>query len=165
MARKFANFAAFASKLKQPLALTFFLLKKLPAAYFSGVKMKALDEEKCVVTLKQKWFNKNPFGSIYFACLSMAAEFSTGVLCMGYAQCQILPIRILVSGVEATFMKRAKGKITFICKDGLQINNDMVLVAKHGKPVFHNAQSYAVDETGDQIASFIITWQFKPIIK
>jgi hypothetical protein len=165
MARKIGNFDDFARKIQRPFALWFFMLRNLPSALFCGVRMKYLDDEDCIVTLKQKWFNKNPFGSIYFACLCMAAEFSTGVLVLGYSDCQILPIRIIVANVEATFLKRAKGKITFICKDGKHINRDMQTAAKHGKPVFHNAYCYAINKEGEQIASFVITWQFKAVEK
>jgi hypothetical protein len=165
MARKVGNFSDFAKKIQGPLVLRWFMFWNLPAALFSGVRLMALNEEECYVTLKSRWFNKNPFGSMYFACLCMAAEFSTGVLALGYSGCQILPINMIVAHVDAKFDKRAKGKITFICKAGKQINTAMENAAKHGKPIFYEAFCYAVNQAGEQVANFTITWQFKAIVK
>ena len=74
--------AAFSNLLKHPFKFRIFLLSKLPSAYFAGVRIREVDEKRCVVTVPYKWFTKNPFRSTYFACLGMAAEMSTGALCM-----------------------------------------------------------------------------------
>lgn len=63
--------AKFRKQVKSPL-FNLFLLAKLPAAYFSGVRVLSLDEEECKVKVPYKWFSQNPFKSTYFACLSMA---------------------------------------------------------------------------------------------
>jgi hypothetical protein len=60
-----------------PFKFRLYLLSKLPSAFFSGVRVCYIDEEKCVVTVPYKWFSQNPFKSTYFACLGMAAEMST----------------------------------------------------------------------------------------
>ena len=59
-----------------------FLFFKLPSAYLCGVRVKHIDENKCVVTVKHRWINQNPFNSMYFAVQAMAAELSTGALVM-----------------------------------------------------------------------------------
>ena len=41
-------------------------------------------KKEATVLMKYKWLNTNPFRSVYFACLQMAAEFSTGIICMAY---------------------------------------------------------------------------------
>ncbi len=58
---------------------------KITQRLFCWVRVKELDEQHSMVTVPYKWFTKNPFRSTYFACLSMAAEMSTGSLAM--AQC------------------------------------------------------------------------------
>ena len=75
--------AAFFSVIGNPLKYRLFLLRHLPAAYFSGLRIEKMDEQHCVVSVPYKWFTRNPFRSTYFACLSMAAEMSTGVLALG----------------------------------------------------------------------------------
>jgi hypothetical protein len=59
-----------------------FMLQKLPAAYFSGVRVREIRPEYARVSVPYRWFSQNPFRSTYFACLSMAAEMSTGLLGM-----------------------------------------------------------------------------------
>ena len=53
-----------------------FLFFKLPSAYWSGVRVKSINHTTCIVTVKHKWFNQNPFNSMYFAVQAMAAELS-----------------------------------------------------------------------------------------
>src|SRR4051812_4107385 len=65
-----------------PFAFRMFLLAKLPAAFFAGLRLKSINLVKSVISVRYNWFNKNPFGSLYFAVLSMAAEASTGILCI-----------------------------------------------------------------------------------
>ena len=41
------------------------LFKILPMGFLSGMRIKELNEEKCVVTVPYKWINKNPFKSTF----------------------------------------------------------------------------------------------------
>ena len=68
-----------------PHKLRLFMLAKLPMAYLAGLRVHSLSEERAEVIIRYKYLNKNPFNSIYFASLSMAAGLSTGLLCMGQA--------------------------------------------------------------------------------
>jgi len=63
-------------------SLNKFLFFKLPSAFICGVRAKQIDENKCVVTVKHRWMNQNPFNSMYFAVQAMAAELATGALVM-----------------------------------------------------------------------------------
>ena len=63
-----------------PSKLNTFVFFKLPSAFWSGVRVKSITEEKCETTVKHRWFNQNPFNSLYFAVQAMAAEFTTGAL-------------------------------------------------------------------------------------
>ena len=65
-----------------PSKLNAFLLFKLPSAFFCGVRTKEINESNCVVSVKHRWINQNPFKSMYFAVQAMAAELSTGALVM-----------------------------------------------------------------------------------
>jgi hypothetical protein len=61
-----------------PAKLNLFTFFKLPSAFWSGVRVKSISPEVCEVTVKHRWFNQNPFNSMYFAVQAMAAEFTTG---------------------------------------------------------------------------------------
>ena len=73
-----SNSTEFLQLIKHPFKFKLYMLSKLPSAFFSGVRVVHADEYACAVKVPYKWFSQNPFRSTYFACLSMAAEMSTG---------------------------------------------------------------------------------------
>src|SRR6186713_2817604 len=113
-----SNFQLFSKQMTSPLKFRMFLLSKLPSAYFSGVRVKNLDENKCEVSVPFKWFSQNPFRSTYFACLSMAAGMSTGALAMAHSYRSDPPISMLVVRTEADYFKKATGPTQFPCTAG-----------------------------------------------
>ena len=151
----------FISLVQNPFKFTFFLLAKLPAAFFSGVRLKYADESHAVVTVPYKWFSKNPFKSTYFACLSMAAEMSTGILAMAHTYQKEPAISLLVIKTEGIFLKKATGITTFTCEDGLAFEQAVNEAASSGKSTSLAARSAGKDKNGDIVAEFVITWSFK----
>jgi acyl-coenzyme A thioesterase PaaI-like protein len=144
-----------------PAKLRLFMLAKLPMAYLAGLRVQSISEERAVVTIPYKYLNKNPFGSIYFACLSMAAELSTGLLCMAQTYKANLAISMLVVHTEGSFTKKAVGKILFVCHDGLQIKAAAEQTKATGEGVTVVATSTGIDESGDKVAEFRFTWSLK----
>ena len=61
-----------------PRKLNYFLAFKLPSAFLTGVRTKFIDNHKCVVVVKHRWINQNPFNSMFWAVQGMAAELATG---------------------------------------------------------------------------------------
>lgn len=153
--------ADFFSLIGHRLKYRLFLLRNLPAAYFSGLRIGQVDGEHCTVSVPYKWFTRNPFRSTYFACLSMAAEMSTGVLAMANIYRRRPGVSMLVVGTEARFFKKATSTTYFTCSDGLLIREavERALVTATPQPLTvrstgHNAQ-------GELIAEFTFTWSFK----
>jgi hypothetical protein len=151
----------FLELVQNPFKFIYFLLTRLPAAYFSGIRVKYADEEHAIVTVPYKWFSKNPFKSTYFACLSMAAEMSTGLLAMAYTYKKEPAVSLLVIKTEGTFLKKATGITTFSCEDGPVFRQAVDEAAASGKSVTVAARSTGKDISGDTVAEFIITWSFK----
>jgi hypothetical protein len=151
----------FLSIVHHPLKFRLFLLKKLPSAFFSGVRMKYADQYKTIVTVPLKWFTRNPFNSTYFACLSMAAEMTTGILALANVYEQVPPVSSLVIKTEGSFMKKATGITSFTCEDGLMFQQAVREAASSGKASIVSARSVGTDENGEIVAEFIITWSFK----
>lgn len=148
--------------MKHPVKFRMFLFAKLPSAYFAGVRVKEIDESTCKVTVPYKWFSQNPFRSTYFACLSMAAEMSTGALAMAHVYKLKPPVSMLVVKTEAEYFKKATGKTTFICEDGASIKNTIQKAIKTGEGATFCATSIGYNDAGELIARFLITWSFKP---
>ncbi len=151
----------FIQLVNHPVKFRLFLFTKLPSAYFSGVRVKSLNEEKAEVTVPYKWFSQNPFKSTYFACLAMAAELSTGLLSMMNTYHRTPAVSMLVVGLEAVYHKKAAGITTFTCTDGLAVKalvND-VIATTESRAI--KTKSTGVNEKGELIAEFFITWSFK----
>jgi hypothetical protein len=153
---------SFIKTVLNPLKLKYYFLFNLPMALLAGIKLYKLNAESAQVSLKYKWLNTNPFRSVYFACLQMAAEFSTGIICMAYINNSPKKMSILVLENRAKFQKKAVGKLFFNCNDGDKIRQAIneSLITGEGRTV--EALSIGTDETGDQIGEFYFTWTFKP---
>jgi len=156
-----ANAAKFLQLINHPFKFRLFLLSKLPSAFFAGVRVLKADEEKCTVKVPYKWFSQNPFKSTYFACLSMAAEMSTGVLALAHIYRREPAVSMLVLKVEGNFIKKATGITVFTCDDGLLIKQTIedAVNSNEGKTV--SARSYGKNTAGEIVADFVITWSFK----
>ncbi len=144
-----------------PLKFRLFLLSKLPAALWSGLRVSYADEEQCIITIPYKWFTKNPFRSTYFACLSMAAEMSTGILAMAHLHKLNPPVSMLVVGVTSSYLKKAIGVTTFTCNDGLKFKSAIEQAIGTGMPQSFSAKSIGVNASGETVAEFSVTWSFK----
>lgn len=147
--------------LKHPLKSRMFLVSKLPNAFFSGVRIREINEDSCFVTVPYKWFTKNPFRSTYFACLSMAAEMSTGALCLVHLYKRNPQVSMLVVKVESEYFKKATGRTTFVCEDGLLIRETIEQAVRAGEPQTVKARSVGKNIDGAMVAEFFVTWSFK----
>jgi hypothetical protein len=147
--------------LKKPVAFRLYLLGKLPAAFFSGVRIREIDEQHCVVTVPYKWFSQNPFRSTYFACLAMAAEMSSGSLAMAHVYKRKPAVSMLVVKFEASYFKKATGRTWFECKDGGLLQQTIEKAIATGEPQVCITTSTGVNQQGDKVAECLITWSFK----
>lgn len=155
------NIAAFIKLMKHPFKFRMFLFSKLPSAFFAGVRIKDMDKKKCIVTVPYKWFSQNPFRSTYFACLSMAAEMSTGALAMAYLYKRKPMVSMLVTKVDSEYFKKAVGKTIFTCNDGELFETAIQEAVSTGEPRVVKAKSTGKNKNDETIAEFYITWSFK----
>jgi len=144
-----------------PSKLNTFLLFKLPSAYFSGVRVKEITPDKCVVSVTHRWINQNPFNSMYFAVQAMAAELTTGALAMYHIKNSSKNISMLVANNKGNFSKKAKGKITFTCTDGALMARavDQELAMGEGQTIW--MKSVGIDEKGDTVSQMEFEWSIK----
>ena len=157
---KFSSTEFFAL-IRNPVKFKAFLLKNLPVAYFSGLKIKSLDEESVIVSVPYKWFTRNPFNCTYFACLSMAAEMSTGILAMANTYKRSPKISMLVTEIEGKFYKRATGTALFTCEAGAAIKQTIKNTISTNEPQLIKVLSSGLNEQNELVADFWITWSFK----
>ncbi|HTN08757.1 DUF4442 domain-containing protein [Agriterribacter sp.] len=146
---------------RNPLKFRLFLLFRLPSAYFAGVRIKSISEEKCVVTVPYKWFSKNPFRSTYFACLAMAAEMSTGALALASVYKRSPSVSMLVTEMNGEYYKKATGITSFICRDGIALRDAVEeAISANGDNII-TVQTAGTNEAGEIVAVFNFTWSFK----
>ena len=151
----------FLDLIRNPLKVRLFLLANLPSAYFSGLRVAEAGDTQCAVTVPYRWFTRNPFRSTYFACLSMAAEMSTGVLAMAHCYRRNPPVSMLVVHTEAAYFKKATGLTRFVCTDGPAIQAAIEEAITTGQPTTIKARSVGSTLHGEPVAEFFITWSFK----
>jgi len=143
------------------LKFRLFLLINLPAAFFSGLRVREMDEARCAVTVPFKWFTKNPFRSTYFACLAMAAEMSAGALAMAHLHKLTPRVSMLVTGLRAGYFKKATGLVCFTCDQGLEMKAAIRRAIDTGEAQQFTAAAVGLNERGEKIAEFHIEWGFK----
>ena len=144
-----------------PSKINAFNIFKLPAAYFTGVRVKSINNDNCVVTVKHRWINQNPFQSMFWAVQGMAAELTTGALMIAKIQESGKRISMLVTSNNSVFTKKATGRVTFTCKDGNLINEALKKTIKTGEGQTLWMKSVGVNEDGIEVSTFNFEWSVK----
>jgi len=148
-------------RMLNPFLMRGFFLAKLPLALMAGLRLRELNEERCVATVPYGWRSTNPFRSTYFAALSMAAELSTGALAMAAVESAPRPVAMLITGLTASFEKKATGLTTFTCTAGPSLFEAVARTIATGEPVAVEAPTVGTSPDGVVVARFTFTWSFK----
>jgi hypothetical protein len=138
-----------------------FLFFKLPAAWWCGVRLRSMDQQRAIVTVRHRWINQNPFKSMFWAVQGMAAELTTGALMIDRIRASGRNISMLVANNNASFTKKATGKITFTCEDGDQIGEALEQTIQSGEGQTIWMKSTGVNEDGVVVAVFNFEWAIK----
>ena len=155
------NALAFRRQVLNKLLFSIFLMRKLPMAWMAGVRIKAIDGERCAVGVPFRWLNQNPFRSTYFAVLSMAAEMSIGLAVLMYCHRSQPSISTLVVSVRGEFIKKATGLTTFIFQDVKTVRDAVgsCLLTGEAQTITCTAKGYSTDNELEAI--FHVTWSVK----
>ena len=138
-----------------------FLLFKLPSAFICGVRVKEITFNRCIVSVKHRWINQNPFNSMYFAVQAMAAELTTGALVMLHIQESAKNIGMLVLSNTSVFTKKATGRITFVCENGNEIQSAIENTIETGQSQTFWLKSVGTNEKGEQVSEMNFEWTIK----
>jgi len=144
-----------------PSKINAFLIFKLPSAYLCGVRVKILKEQKCITTVKHKWINQNPFKSLFWAVQGMAAELSTGAILINKIKESKKNIAMLLVKNEASYSKKATGRITFECNEGDLIDSVIDEAIKTGKGQTVTLSVVGSNSDDDEVSKFSFTWSVK----
>ncbi|MEP2278273.1 DUF4442 domain-containing protein [Maribacter sp.] len=141
-----------------PSKINMFSFFKLPSAWWCGVRLNEIDKKRSVVTVKHRWFNQNPFNSMFWAVQGMAAELTTGALMIDQIEATGKKISMLVANNTANFSKKATGRITFTCEDGHLIKEalDKTIATGEGQTIW--MKSVGVNTDGVVVSTFKFEW-------
>ncbi len=98
---------------------------------------------------------------MYFAVQAMAAELSTGALVMSFIKESDATVSMLVANNEATFTKKATGRIIFTCNDGLAIKEAIQKAIETGEGQTVWMESTGINTDGIQVSKFRFEWTVK----
>lgn len=155
------HFNNFKEIITNSIKFKFFLLTKLPAAFFAGLSIKEFNANHCIVRVKHSWWTQNPFKSMYFAVEAMAAEMASGMLVFGQVYKRHPSISMLVVKMEVDFVKKATGVILFSCEEGQKVQDQINQSIQDGEAKTFICNSTGKNEMGETVAVFNITWSVK----
>lgn len=144
-----------------PRKINFFTLFKLPSAYICGIRVRSITEEKSTISVKHQWINQNPFNSMFWAVQGMAAELSTGILVMQSIDASKKKVSMLVTNMNATFTKKATGKIFFQCTDGLAIKKAIQKSVETRESQTVLVTSEGINKDGISVSKFEFEWSLR----
>ena len=146
---------------KKILKFNLYTFFNLPSAWWSGVRVTSFDDNLAEVSVKHRWVNQNPFGSIFWAIQGMAAELSTAIFVMRAIKKTGIPVSMLVINNNATFKKKAKGLIKFNCNQGIEVAEVVNSAIKSGEAKKITLKSIGKDISGDVVSAFEFEWTIK----
>lgn len=148
-------------RMLNPFLMRGYFLARLPLALVAGLRLRELSEKRCVATVPYGWRSTNPFRSTYFAALAMAAELSTGALAMAAVESAPRPVALLITGLTASFEKKATGLTTFTCAEGPRLFEAVDRTIATGEAAVVEVATIGIAPDGAVVARFTFTWSFK----
>jgi hypothetical protein len=137
------------------------LWRQLPLAAFAGLRLEALDDAACTVSLPGGWRTRNPFRSTYFAAQAMAAEMSTGAPALLLVQASPASVSMLVRGIRAEFTRKIVGPSAFTFSGVGAMAAAIARAAAGGEGEAFAARSVGTSADGSAVAEFEIAWSFR----
>lgn len=146
--------------LRGPVKFRLFSLVSMPSARFVGLRLDRIDSEACITSIPGGWRSQNPFKTMYWAAQGMGAELATGAAPFAMARSMPEKLRMFVVGTEATFGKRAKGRIKFTCDEVSAARNAIEQSRVSGESVECDLRSIGRDSSGDVVSEWVFKWNF-----
>ena len=151
----------FARFVTNRFTLFLWLVVKLPAALFCGLRCHAIDATGCTTSVPYGWRTQNPFKSTYFAVQAMAAEFSTGALVLLATAEAGVPFSTLIINMQSTFGKKAISRATFRCDGGEAVFRAVAEAKATGEPRTVALETVGTLADGTEVSRFTFVWSVK----
>lgn len=151
----------FKRQVSSPWKFGLFLFTQLPMGLVAGMRLRHIDDTKCVTSVPFKWLTKNPFKSTYFAVQSMAAELSTATPCLLATQGHRPSIAFIIVDLKANFYKKATDRVYFTCEEGSKAFDAVDKAIATGEAQTTTFKTTGKMKDGTVVSEFEFTWSFK----
>jgi len=150
-----------AQRITKGFQFSYYLLFSLPMGWIAGLRVREINEDRCVTSVPFKWLNKNPFKSTYFAVQSMAAELSTATACLLAVQGQKPSVAFIIVDLKANFTKKATDRVYFTCEDTQKAFEAVSKCIETGEATQATFKTVGKMKDGTIVSEFEFTWSFK----
>lgn len=134
---------------------------KIPMLGFARPKLVSIDGDEVVMKIKLRRRTKNHLNSMYFGALAVGADTAAGIHAFYLAADKKLKLSLAFKSCNAEFLKRAETDVTFVCKQGKKIADQMEASVKTGERQNEDIFVEAFNTENELVATFIMTLSLK----
>jgi acyl-coenzyme A thioesterase PaaI-like protein len=125
-----------------------------------GGKVVELSRERCVITMEEQPWLKNPFNSIHAIALANIGEFASGLVMLTNLQ-HLKHLKGIPNRIDTVYYKKARGTVTAKSDQKNQKNSNFRALSDIDKDQEFNVETVVTDSQGDLVSRTTVTWQLK----
>lgn len=134
---------------------------KIPILGFTNPKLVSINEDEVVMKIKLRRRTKNHLNSMYFGALAVGADTAAGIHAYYLGVEKGLNLSLAFKSCRAEFIKRAETDITFVCKEGRKITQQMETSQSTGERQNEDIFVEAFNTQKEIVATFVMTLSLK----
>ncbi|MEJ6492197.1 MAG: PaaI family thioesterase [Flavobacteriales bacterium] len=134
---------------------------KIPILGFTNPKLVSINEDEVVMKIKLRRRTKNHLNSMYFGALAVGADTAAGIHAYYLGVEKGLNLSLAFKSCKAEFIKRAETDITFVCKEGRKITQQMETSQSTGERQNEDIFVEAFNTQKEIVATFVMTLSLK----
>lgn len=108
--------------LKETIKMRLFTMTKIPLVAWLRPRVVDLTADRCEILIPLSRRSSNHLGAMYFGALCTGADVAGGLAVMNGIGRSGHRIDFVFKDLNARFLKRAHGDVTFICEDGAKLS-------------------------------------------
>lgn len=129
-------------------------LFKIPMIHFVRPRLIEIDETKAVIKVSLRRRSRNHLNSMYFGALAVGADVAAGIHVYYFAEQENLTVAFAFKSMKADFLSRAETDVTFVCEDGVKIQ-EIIQLSKNQQSRMNQVVSVkAFDVSKNVVAEF-----------
>lgn len=136
---------------------------KIPMIGYLRPRLMELTDNRVLVRIKCRRRSKNHLNSMYFGALAVGADISAGIHAFYFAKKHNLKVSFAFKSMQVEFIKRAETDVTFLCEQGLLIEEIVLESKRTNSRINRQIDVQALNTSGEVIATFIMEISVKVI--